>query len=650
MIEIGNKARAVAAAAKASMPGLIAGDRLQARVLGENRHGTAVQIGRREYQLDLPSRLADAKILTLEATGSSSATGSKVHVIEKDGLPLPKPIPADLAPRPTTSPQGASTIVQKGVIEVAARPVGPDGKTLGSSLILQLQVLASPEPIGTAWRQGPEPQLAEPAAGKAAAPDGRTSAPVSRPDEPRSPAPTPPQPAPGRNRSTGLAGSTSISSPSSMPPAPPASPPFSSQMASSVGVRTRMSVDQAAETTGEPSTSARDRPADRQIMSREPAAKTAAAPPLPSASAAWLKASPPSRPDTPIEARAPGAPSLDRRENAISSVPQDGGEPPARSTATLAASLYRQASDQGLGSVANAAPRASFAAGPELSGHRSDVVKAIVVGQSRTGTPILDAEGQLFQLERPVDLPLGTALEATLVARMAAVQAPVGRPDDATAPLSRLIQLLDEIDRAGRHNLDQDQMEPARRLPRPDRHLGASFLALMAGEKSASPDDGMQPASERNAATAAQRDQIRTLVRELGSIASEPLAEGWKGLSLPLGLDQNQGVYLYFRDHALDPDEPSSNADAEREEPQRAVFDVSFSRLGRCQIDVLCQSQRFDLVVRSGHSFPPDERQVMTSLFESACEISGMHGDIAFQVGSFFDVDRTTAGVQDFKT
>lgn len=275
----------------------------------------------------------------------------------------------------------------------------------------------------------------------------------------------------------------------------------------------------------------------------------------------------------------------------------------------------------------------------------------VVVGHSQGGKPILQAEGQLLRIEQTVDLPLGTALQAMLASGASAMARPLdpGAEQDPAAPLTKLIALLDAIDRAGRQPAEPDGPGLARRLPLPDKHLASRFLWLMAdvGDHQA---EGPLPASaEQRGTTAAQREQIQALVRDLGSAASEPLAEGWKSLTLPLGLDQAQAVTFYVRDPVLAADHEAAGEDSEQTEARRAVFDVAFSRLGRCQIDTLCQGRRFDLLMRSESALPEDDREAITSLFTSACEMSGMHGDIAFRIGSFFEAARAPMAAQDLK-
>ena len=206
------------------------------------------------------------------------------------------------------------------------------------------------------------------------------------------------------------------------------------------------------------------------------------------------------------------------------------------------------------------------------------------------------------------------------------------------------------IDRAGRQASSLDQPNTPRQLPTPGKHLASRYLGLLAASGEQTPDGETLSAAQRGGPSVIQREQVQTLVRELGGITSEPLADGWKGQTLPLGSDPAHAVSMYFRDHDLDPDDDASGNDGDHAETQRAVFDVSFSRLGRCQIDALCQRQRFDLLVRSERAFLADDQQDIAALFNAALEIAGMQGEIGFKVGSFFEPARSSTASKDVRT
>lgn len=341
------------------------------------------------------------------------------------------------------------------------------------------------------------------------------------------------------------------------------------------------------------------------------------------------------------------------RQNAAPLPPSTDGAPvPSKSLAAAAVSTYRSGSGKGALSPAAMSQKLPQSAEPHVAPDRSQAVKATVVERTSAGKVVLEAAGQRMRIEQPIDLPLGTTLAATFTAMRPTSTAPLNpAPFDGSAtPLTELIELLDDIDRAGRQPTDPDRPAPTRQLPMPDKHLAARFLGLLAAD-GRPPPKGAEPLPfEPRGAAAAHGDRIQTLVRDLGSMASETLAEGWKSLTLPIGTDQTQAVCFYYRDHDLDPDGEGGEELTDGREAQRAVFDVSFSRLGRCQIDALCQERRFDLLIRSERPLMQQDRQDIAGLLASACEIAGVSGEIGFRVGSFFEPERSSAGGKDLRT
>ena len=280
-------------------------------------------------------------------------------------------------------------------------------------------------------------------------------------------------------------------------------------------------------------------------------------------------------------------------------------------------------------------------------------MKAVVVARTDVGQIILKAADQHFRIEQPIDLPIGTTLQASLVTGASVMPSSFvhGSSDAQASPIARLITLLDSIDQASRQSDLPGTPDPGRQLPAPDKFLASRLLGLLTAGTDQQAPSAERPSSDRGALTTASKDQIHALVRDLAASASEPLTEGWKSLTLPIGHDQAQAVCCYFRHHEFDPDEDKPDGgDDRREDAERAVFDVSLSQLGRCQIDALCQERRFDLLIRTEEGLSETDRKDITSLFLSASEIAGMSGDIGFQVGGFFEPVKWSAAPKDFRT
>ncbi len=586
MTSIGSHQQAVLQATQLLSQRLAAGQPVHARVLGATRHGLSVLIGQETFQLDASSKLANAETLTLQGSGSSSASGQLVKIVAQDDQPLPKPIEAHLATEVRAPKPDASTIVQKSEIKVVASPVSPEGKVLGPSVTLHLQTSPFEAAVKTTGEQSAtvlgsklvvEPNLPH-----------RTPADLGRPN--------------------------GYSAPSAYPPA-----------------RNTAHVPVSDAGVGRPEQTGKSLPG--------------VTPSLPSTVSADSLSAAVKRTVDDIQLRGDH---LTKQPPTVTSKQSSEGEA-IKSTAISTTLNYKQGAITEAKSVTPTQHPAALQ--PALAGNGA--VTASVVGRTNAGNILLEAAGQLMRIEQPVDLPPGSTLQVTLVPSPSAWMTPANHraPANPAALLNKLIGLLDDIDRAGRQAIEPDHLPSTRQLPTPDRHLASRFLGLLPAEIGGQSLRGVSPSlSERSGVATPQGDQIQALVREIGSMASEFLADDWKCLTLPLGSDHSQAVSLYFRDHDLDPDDETPDEDAEHKPAQRAVFDVSFSQLGRCQIDVLCQQERFDLLIRSEHPLGPEDRQDVAALFVSACEISGMKGEIGFNVGGFFEPERSSAVPREFRT
>ncbi len=590
MTSIGNHQQAVLQAANLLSPKLAAGQPVHARVLGATRHGLSVLIGRETFQLDASSKLANAGTLTLQGSASPSASGQMVKIVAKDDQPLPKPVEAHLSAVARTPKSDASTIVQKSEIKVVANPVSPEGKVLGPSVTLHLQ----PSPFGTAPKT---------TGGQAATVlNNKLSA------EPNSP-----HRAPAGPRQT-----SASSTPSNFQPATTAG-------------------DDRVPGAGRPEPAAKVLPG---------VAPTPTSPSTPSVAVDPLLAVAKSNVDD-VQMR--GDDLMKQQRSLPSKLPTEGESASIKSP-TVSATVNP---GQGAATEVKSIPQATHPAVLPPASDRSGPMTASVVGRTSTGNVLLEAAGQLMRIEQPVDLPSGMALQVTIAPGTSTWLTPAGRraPENPVTLLNKLIGLLNDIDQAGRQAAYSDHPSATKQLPTPDKHLASRFLGLLPAESGGQSLSGATPSSsERGGVVAPQRDQIQALVRDIGSMASEFLADDWKSLTLPLGSDHNQAVALYFREHDLDPDDEGSGEKAEQERAERAVFDVSFSQLGRCQIDVLCQEQRFDLLIRSEKPFGSEDRQDVAALFVSACEIAGMKGEIGFKVGGFFEPERSSAVGHELRT
>jgi hypothetical protein len=589
---------------------LTAGKRLKARVLSVTRNVLSVSIGQDTFQLTMPSKPSDAKTLTLQAVGSLPMKDGNVRIVAQDERPLAQPILAKLISSTPPAPSAVSTIIQKGELEVRVAPLNSEGKVAGSSLSVRLQTVTFPDNAGT-HLGGPKTDLDQV---KTTPLEGSGSGSTPAPQLTKSPLSLPNQLAP-----EGSAGT--------LPEAAPASSNRVIERTDPAGLTSHQAFVDEPSKVEQPGVRPME---ERSAMKSEPKAGMTAS--LIASAASVLSGIKQAIVDGKAVQYAQGsAPSPRANGNLLAE-----GATSSKGMAT-ASPLVQQA--HGNARSLESSPQAS-SSGILKAGHdRGLTTSAVVVARSPADRLVLEAKGQLFKVEQPLDLPTGTTLQATFFSiptAMAEEGRAAGLETRATL-LNQLISILDEIDQASRYETRPGDPEPRRQLPQPDRHLASRFLNLLSLEEGTAADGDHLSAPRQSVPTDAQRDQIQGLLRDLRGMSAEPSTEGWKATTLPLGHDPGQSVMLFLREQPLDPDDHRAVQDTEPDQIQRAVFDLSLSELGRCQIDVLCQTKRFDFLMRSDNVLPSQDQQAISVLFRSACEIAGVTGEINFKTGDFFE-------------
>ncbi len=273
-----------------------------------------------------------------------------------------------------------------------------------------------------------------------------------------------------------------------------------------------------------------------------------------------------------------------------------------------------------------------------------ETMTATVVGRAPHGGQVLlqVADDVLLQVEQPIDLPAGTTLQMAWMAlsKNTAMPASFDSPIDNANPLVKLVELLQEIEQSGHKTAEHSDQGAARRLPMPDRDLAAKLLQLINIQMRQDAGDAGGTSRDDKAVNPPKTQLIQNLLSEISDTASEPLADGWRSTTLPLGADAAQAVTVHQREHNLNHYPEDNDDETDDTKAQRAVFDITFSHLGRCQIDAYCEEERFDLLVRSERILDSTDQQQITNLFASACEIAGLKGEISYRHGQFFEPDK----------
>jgi len=655
--------------------GLAVGQKLVVNVVAATRQGIAVLIGDNAVDLKGPSRLAEAKTLTLQVTTRPSASGQDVDVLEADGQPLSTSIKGQLVEKSSTASQPVtSTIVQKGQFDVTAKPVSPDGKAVGPLVQIRLQA----QSIDSAPKL--LPAVIPSASGNLLENARQTLAPANA-NQAR---PTPVNAGQSLHVSQPFANTEPSPSPSPTKPALPAqhqttqpSPPnpaltIQNQPTQSLDGETAKSVVETPQ-NGKPPAGIQP---ETDIELSAKTGKVLAQSTLPQGSnASDVGRTRPSIAETPSEPRGPNVQPLQSHAavrppigspSTLPTEPPIGGNSFTKIASKGEAILgdlsqrFEKASRSLTQAIATPSTPVSTNERPSgmsvdkgSFGTRDGRVPAIVVARSTTGDVILRTSEHLLKIEQPIDLPL----DATL-----SISFPAGPPSllmEETAinaavretPLAKLIELLDDIDKASRLADGRgDTLVSPRQLPTSDGQLAARLLSLLASLDGKPFDEKLTSKRDRGDQSSSPADQIKSLMNKIGAQSSEALAEGWRSTMLPLGSDPAQAIFLFHRDHDLDADDEGAELGGSEEKAKRAVFDVSLSKLGRCQIDALCQEHRFDLIVRSENTLPDNEQQEIAAIFVCACEIAGLQGEIGFRVGQFFEPPRSSKPPTDVRT
>ena len=191
--------------------------------------------------------------------------------------------------------------------------------------------------------------------------------------------------------------------------------------------------------------------------------------------------------------------------------------------------------------------------------------------------------------------------------------------------------------------------EPARaeapRLPEPDATLASRLLRLVQliahRPRSA---DVPRPAGPAVTEARPGMAPVTEALAELGRVAGEPQSGGWRLLLLPLAFEGAPLLRLYVREDPRDRDGSGTDHDGERSGAiRRAIFEVEFGALGRCQIDVLCQARRFDLLVRTEQPLPPDLRREIREFYLAARDAAGLTGTARFPAGRLLALPEPSA-------
>jgi hypothetical protein len=164
-------------------------------------------------------------------------------------------------------------------------------------------------------------------------------------------------------------------------------------------------------------------------------------------------------------------------------------------------------------------------------------------------------------------------------------------------------------------------------LPVANQTLAARLLGLMALAAMPRGDPGIDAQGQAPGA----RDPLASLLGDLAQAGQADAPDGWRTLALPLGQDPAQALWIHVRMEDQARRDGGDSPDRVEDRPRRALFDIDFSHLGRCQLDAHCQGRRFDLVMATERAIPGEDWEVIAALYLAALDGAGLGGELRFR-------------------
>jgi hypothetical protein len=257
---------------------------------------------------------------------------------------------------------------------------------------------------------------------------------------------------------------------------------------------------------------------------------------------------------------------------------------------------------------------------PHFSG---SALSAEVIGSDPAGRALVRAAGLMLRLETTVDVPPGARLQLVLPAGIGA-RSSRQAPEEADLLRRALGTLLGPAGTA-------DSASPiGLRLPAANHALAARLLTwINALSRDAGPSDSAAPGSAPDAppGIGAPRD----VLHEPAPQARAAQVGAWRVLVMPFGVQDPTPLRLYLRELPSRHERGTGAGRERRSGASRAIFAVEFSEFGQCQLDLLCQTRRFDLAVRTERPLPAALQDDIKGLLGAACEIAGVASSCEFR-------------------
>ncbi|MFO1154527.1 MAG: hypothetical protein U1E42_12835 [Rhodospirillales bacterium] len=274
------------------------------------------------------------------------------------------------------------------------------------------------------------------------------------------------------------------------------------------------------------------------------------------------------------------------------------------------------------------------AIGPKtMSTGSARTFQAVVAARHADGWVVRSDDGPTLVLPPNVELGEGTRITYRFEPTPAAIDAsPAEMPVDV---IDALMRVLSGGNLAARASI-------VRLLPRPDKALPLLAAAFLGALKNGDVRAWLGAASERFACGRAPfHDRLSDAWMNAGTSEAQTKGE-WQSWAIPLLTGDGVTPLRVYRRQS---EKRDANGEGDAQAMQRVIFDCTFSRVGRVQVDTLCRRpRRCDMLIRTASPLEPSVRDAVSLAFAETAAIIDLAGRLDFHTaqGAFVELGTAT--------
>ncbi len=277
-----------------------------------------------------------------------------------------------------------------------------------------------------------------------------------------------------------------------------------------------------------------------------------------------------------------------------------------------------------------------------LQNHKAGEIPGIVAGLTPQKLPVIAlfnpaTNSEMFFI---MHVPGGSVLPGTEIALLPQQPLQTSMPITATVTLAPMPSyfltpepwpLMDEIYQTLAQIMPRAAQAMSNMTPSPQNpaQLGPAALFFIAAVRGGDLTQWLGG----NGVDALRRGGKAGLLGRLGQegsalnrLASEPVANDWRAMSLPMLFDnQMHKIALYYKNDSENPQKDQKGKQT------RFIFDLSLDALGKVQLDGLFRAKRLDLIVRTLTPFSLPMQQDMRRIYSGALGETSITGELSFQ-------------------